>query len=179
MMTLEIRIAGLTADSIVDGPGLRLTVFTQGCIHACPGCHNPQSHALDGGSVMDTEAILAKLRGNPLQSGLTLSGGEPFLQPEACRALAEGAHRLSKNVWLYSGFTWEELWAEQDAACIALLAACDVLIDGRFELAQRTIELPFRGSRNQRMLDVRASLASGTAVPYEPKPYVLAEPPID
>jgi len=167
MNALNIRIFGLTEDSIVDGPGLRLAVFTQGCTRACRGCHNPESASLDGGTLMDTEQILAKLRNNPLQTGITLSGGEPLLQAEACRALAEGARALCKSVWLYTGYTWEELLEARDPAHLALLKSCDVLVDGPFLLAQRTVELPFRGSPNQRLIDVQASLSSGEIVPYE------------
>ena len=161
---MNIRIFGLTEDSIVDGPGLRLAVFTQGCARACEGCHNPGSRPLDGGVVMDTGQILGKLRANPLQTGLTLSGGEPMLQPEACRALAEGARALGKSVWIYTGYTWEELLETREPARIALVETCDVLVDGPFVLDQRTLELPFRGSRNQRLIDVRASLAAGEVV---------------
>jgi len=176
-MCLDIRIFGLTEDSIVDGPGFRLAVFTQGCARACEGCHNPGSRPMDGGTAMDTGQILAKLRSNPLQAGITLSGGEPFLQPEACRALGEGARAMGKSVWIYTGYTWEEMLETRDPAHIALLEACDVLVDGRFALEERTVELPFRGSHNQRLIDVQASLASGQIVPYELAAWVQAEPP--
>lgn len=169
---MDIRIADLTHDSIVDGRGLRLTVFTQGCVHACEGCHNPSSHRLDAGKTMRTGDILAQLRGNPLECGLTLSGGEPFLQPEACLALAEGTHVLGKDVWAYTGYTWEALLQEQHPARMALLKVIDVLVDGPFVLAERTLELPFRGSRNQRLIDVPRSLAAGEAVPYELKSWI-------
>ena len=161
-----IRLAGLTADSIVDGPGMRLTVFTQGCVHACPGCHNPSAHALDGGTLAETDDILAQLARNALQAGITLSGGEPFLQPEACLALAEGVHAQGKTVWAFTGWTWEELLREDDPARMALLRAVDVLVDGPFLLAERTLELPFRGSRNQRLIDVPRSLAASCVVPF-------------
>ena len=164
---MQIRIFGFTEDSIVDGPGLRLAVFTQGCTRACPGCHNPDSSPLDSGTLMDTGEILAKLQANPLQSGITLSGGEPLLQAEACHALAEGAHALGKSVWLYTGYTWEELLETRDPAHLALIKTCDVLVDGPFLLEQRTVELPFRGSPNQRLIDVQASLSSGEIIPYE------------
>ncbi|MCL2812494.1 MAG: anaerobic ribonucleoside-triphosphate reductase activating protein [Clostridia bacterium] len=164
---MHIRIFGLTEDSIVDGPGLRLAIFTQGCTRACKGCHNPDSSAPDGGTVMDTDQILAMLRANPLQAGITLSGGEPLLQAEACRVLAEGAHALGKGVWLYTGYTWEELLEARDPAHLALLEACDVLVDGPFLLQQRTLELPFRGSPNQRLIDVQASLSSGSIALFE------------
>ena len=104
---MNIRIAGTVGDSIVDGPGLRLTVFTQGCPHCCPGCHNPETHDPAGGHDADTGEILAALARNPLASGVTLSGGEPFCQPAACLDIARGAHALGKNVWTYTGYTLE------------------------------------------------------------------------
>ena len=163
---MQIRLAGLTGDSIVDGQGMRLAVFTQGCVHHCEGCHNPGSHTLDGGTLTDTDDVLARLAADPLQAGITLTGGEPFLQPEACLALAQGAHALGKTVWAFTGHTWEELHAEADPARMALLRAVDVLVDGPFVLAQRTLELPFRGSRNQRLIDVARCLAEGQVVTY-------------
>ena len=100
---MRISLSGVTGDSIVDGPGLRLTIFTQGCLHHCPGCHNPQTHDPEGGSWADTEDILAAAAENPLLDGITLSGGDPFLQPVPCLALAEGAHKIGLNVWTYTG----------------------------------------------------------------------------
>ena len=161
---MEIRLAGITQDSIVDGPGFRLTVFTQGCERRCKDCHNPESQALDGGFITDTAAIVDMLRCNPLQAGITLTGGEPFLQPEACADLAGRAQALGKSVWAYTGYTWEELREEEDEAIEALLRQVDVLVDGPFVLAERTLELRFRGSRNQRLIDVRRSLDAGEIV---------------
>lgn len=161
---MKFRIAGIVNDSIVDGPGLRLTVFTQGCPHHCPGCHNPQTHDFDGGSEGDTAEIIAKMKKNPLLDGLTLSGGEPFVQPEACAELARAAHGLKLNVWSYSGYTFEELCEQGTDAQKALLRELDVLVDGRFELAKRSLDCRFRGSTNQRLIDVPKSLAAGKAV---------------
>ena len=96
---MEIRIFGLADDSIVDGPGVRYTVFVQGCPHHCPGCHNPASHDFAGGTLMDTDGIIRKIGENPLLDGVTLSGGEPMCQPEACRAIADAAHAKHLNVW--------------------------------------------------------------------------------
>ena len=158
---MEIRIAGTVDDSIVDGPGCRYTIFTQGCPHHCPGCHNPQSHAFDGGRVVDTEEIVAQVRQNPLLDGITLSGGEPFCQPEACLALAEAAHAAGLNVWCYTGYTWEALLAEADPARLALLRQVDVLVDGPFLQAQKSLELQYCGSRNQRLIDVAQSWTAG------------------
>lgn len=160
-------MSGIAGDSIVDGPGIRLTIFTQGCPHHCPGCHNPQTHDPDGGSWGDTDDIAAVMAENPLLDGITLSGGEPFLQPAPCLALAKEAHRLGLNVWAYTGYTWEELLAENDAERMAFLREVDVLMDGPFLLAERSLELRFRGSRNQRAIAVQKSLAAGAVALWE------------
>ncbi|MDD4079954.1 MAG: anaerobic ribonucleoside-triphosphate reductase activating protein [Eubacteriales bacterium] len=157
---MEIRISGTVMDSIVDGPGLRFTVFTQGCPHRCPGCHNPETHDPLGGRIADTEDLLARMRENPLLSGLTLSGGEPFAQPEACLALALAARALGLDVWVYSGYTYEEL-LKRGGAARELLTACDVLVDGPFIMDQRSLELSFRGSRNQRLIDLAKTREAG------------------
>ena len=168
---MRISLSGVTGDSIVDGPGLRLTIFTQGCLHHCPGCHNPQTHDPDGGSWADTEDILAAAAENPLLDGITLSGGDPFLQPIPCLALAEGAHKIGLNVWTYTGYTWEALLEENDAEKLALLKETDVLVDGPFLLAERSLELRFCGSRNQRLIDVKKSLAEDKVVLWEEPRY--------
>ena len=154
-----IRLYGTAPDSIVDGPGLRLAIFAQGCPHHCPGCHNPESHDFAGGSDMDTEKIIARMDANPLLDGITLTGGEPFEQPEACRILADAAHARGLNVWAYSGYTFEQLCAVPEKR--RLLEACDVLVDGPFLLAERSLDLRFRGSKNQRVLKVAELLAGG------------------
>ncbi len=160
-----MRIAGLTQDSIVDGPGFRFTVFVQGCSHHCEGCHNPQTHDPAGGTEMSVEEVIREMRSNPLTDGLTLSGGEPFEQPESCLLLAQAAHESGLNVWAYSGYRFEQLTADPRKA--ALLREVDVLIDGPFVLAQRSLALMWRGSRNQRVIDVKKSLAAGQAVLLE------------
>lgn len=160
---MKIRIAGISNDSIVDGPGLRLTVFTQGCPHHCPGCHNPQSHDFEGGEMRDTASIIDIARENLLLDGVTLSGGEPFAQPDACAEIAKEAHALGLNVWCYSGYTFEALLVG-DPSWRNLLENIDILVDGPFILSQRTLDSKFRGSSNQRILDVPASLIAGTAI---------------
>lgn len=164
---MNIRIFGTVEDSIVDGPGLRYSVFVQGCPHHCPGCHNPESHDFTGGRLTDTDALTQPFRTNPLLDGLTLSGGEPMCQPEACRTLADAAHAARLNVWCYTGFTWEALHAEGDPARMALLQAVDVLVDGAFLLAERSLELKYCGSRNQRLIDVQRSMQAGRIVLWE------------
>lgn len=163
-----IRIAGVVNDSIVDGPGFRFTVFTQGCPHLCPGCHNPHTHDFAGGRDADTDEIIRQFTSNILLSGITLSGGEPFCQAEGCRVLAEAAKAHGLNVWAYTGYTLEQLTTGFDAhpEWKTLLEQVDVLVDGRFELEKRTLECPWRGSSNQRLLDAKASLAAGVAVEY-------------
>lgn len=152
---MRIRIAGTVSDSIVDGTGLRYTIFTQGCCHHCPGCHNPETHDPEGGKAMDTDEIIAEFKKNPLMSGITLSGGEPFLQAKACLELAKAAHAIGRDVWAYTGYTLEELRGMADADVDALLDEIDVLVDGRFVMEERSLELRFRGSKNQRIIDMK------------------------
>lgn len=159
-----MKIFGLVQDSIVDGPGFRFACFVQGCPHHCPGCHNPESHDPAGGKEMSVEEVARQLLGNPLTDGLTLSGGEPFAQPEACLELAQIAHSHGLNVWSYSGWTFEHLRDEGTDAQKALLRELDVLVDGPFVLAERSLALSWRGSRNQRVVDVQASLTAGEVV---------------
>lgn len=163
-----MRIAGTVQDSIVDGPGFRFTVFTQGCSHHCPGCHNPQTHDPSGGTEHTVEELLERMRSNPLTDGLTLSGGEPFEQPEDCLLLARGAHESGLNVWSYTGYLFEFLRDQGTEAQKALLRELDVLVDGPFLLEQRTLSLPWRGSRNQRVIDVPKSLENGDVVLFQP-----------
>ena len=162
-----MRIANTVSDSIVDGPGLRFTVFTQGCPHRCPGCHNPETHDPAGGREASVAELTAQLLSNPLTDGLTLSGGEPFCQPEECAALARAAHEKGLNVWVYTGYTYEKLLREAAPGALALLEQTDVLVDGPFLLERKSYAALFRGSSNQRLIDVRASRAAGRAVLWE------------
>lgn len=159
---MVMRVSGWADDSIVDGPGIRFTLFTQGCPHRCPGCHNPQTHDFGGGREVDTGEIIAIMSKNPLLDGLTLSGGEPFEQPEPCAELARAAREMGLNVWAFSGYTFEEIMADDKKA--GLLRCVDVLVDGRFILEQRTLEKKFAGSRNQRLIDVKRTLEAGEIV---------------
>jgi len=152
-------------DSIVDGPGLRLAVFVQGCPHGCPGCHNPQTHDRYGGYEADTGDILQTISANPLLTGLTISGGEPFWQPEPLAALCRGAKALGLHVIVYTGYTWAEIL--RDEAKLALARQADIVIDGPFVAAEKSLELRFKGSRNQRVIDAAQSLAAGEVVEAE------------
>lgn len=162
-----MRIANTVNDSIVDGHGLRFTVFTQGCPHHCPGCHNPGTHDAAGGREATLEELVEQMKKNPLIEGITLSGGEPFVQAAACADLARAAHGLGLNVWTYTGYLFEHLRDAGDPAWTALLAETDVLVDGPFLQKEKSYELHFRGSRNQRLIDVPASLAQGKMVLWE------------
>ena len=159
-----IRVAGLVGDSITDGPGLRLTVFVQGCPHRCEGCHNPQTWPFAGGTWMQPEEIFQKLRQNPLSDGMTLSGGEPFCQCEALLPLAKQVRAAGYSLYAYTGYTFEALYRMEDPFVRKLLQQLNVLVDGPFLLSQRNLTLPFRGSENQRILDVPRSLAAKEAV---------------
>ena len=159
-----MRIANTVSASIVDGPGLRFTVFTQGCPHRCPGCHNPDTHDPAGGREAAVEELAEKLLSNPLTDGLTLSGGEPFCQAAECARLAAIAREKGLNVWVYTGYTYERLLEGDLPGALELLEQTDVLVDGPFLLAEKSYEALFRGSANQRLIDVKRSRAAGQVV---------------
>lgn len=164
---MRIKIAGTINDSIVDGPGLRYAVFVQGCSHRCPGCQNPQTWSVDGGTETLTKVLVEEMKKNPLLSGLTLSGGEPFEQAIPCSELARAAKEMGLNVWCYTGYTWEDLVDSTYAMC--LLQQVDVLVDGPFIQEEKTLELPWRGSKNQRLIDVQESIKQNKVVLWEEK----------
>lgn len=161
-----IRLAGLVPESYVDGPGIRFTVFVQGCPHHCKGCHNPETHDFNGGRLADVDKIFGKIIRDPLIKGVTFSGGEPFCQPEPLNYLAGMLKEKGYHVMSYSGYTFEELlkMSEENSNIKGLLEKLDILVDGRFELSQRSLELKFKGSRNQRLIDVPKSLKEGRVV---------------
>ncbi len=150
---MRIRLSGpLEHDNIVNGYGLRAVLWTQGCPNHCPGCQNPETWDFSGGVLVDVEEIKAQLRKFPGQAGITFCGGEPFVQPEACKEIADWCRQeLGWNVWSFSGFTYEKI-LEMGSAAVEFLKSLDALIDGPFILAERDLTLKFRGSRNQRLL---------------------------
>ncbi|WP_116115654.1 4Fe-4S single cluster domain-containing protein [Austwickia chelonae] len=158
-----MRIAGRVQDSIVDGPGLRYVVFAQGCDLSCAGCHNPQSQPFDTGSVVDVDLLIAEMRENPLTCGLTLSGGEPTRQAGPAARLALAAKEQGLNVWCYSGYRVEHLLrrARTEPELGELLPLVDVLVDGPFVVARRSLSLRWRGSTNQRLVDLPTTLELG------------------
>ena len=166
---MKVRLAGIVPESIVDGPGYRLAVFAQGCPHGCPECHNTQTHDPQGGALRDTGEVIAMLGANPLVCGVTLTGGEPMMQPEPMAEIARAARQRGMSVWCYTGFTLEALQAEGRSDRLRLLEQVDVLVDGPYLARERSLELLYRGSRNQRLIDMKRTLAEGTLRLYEPE----------
>ena len=156
-MASELRVCGIEPESIVDGEGIRYVIFVQGCPHHCPGCHNPESHPFDSGETKTVNALFKEMCEDPLLSGVTFSGGEPFCQPEPLAELARLVRTRGLDVTTYTGYRYEDLLNMRDPGIAALLAETDVLIDGPFILEERDLTLPFRGSRNQRIIRLRGS----------------------
>ncbi|WP_406242087.1 anaerobic ribonucleoside-triphosphate reductase activating protein [Tissierella carlieri] len=152
----KIRIAGIEEESIVDGPGIRFVIFTQGCNHQCIGCHNPETHSFDGGELVDIDSIVNMIKENPLLDGITISGGEPFEQSLECSILAKKVKVLGLSVVTYTGYTFEEILHNKKFR--DLLLQTDLLIDGKFDISEKSMMLQFRGSTNQRIIDVKKYL---------------------
>lgn len=161
-MDTQLRIAGTLPHSLVNGPGIRFVVFFQGCNHNCKGCHNPETHDPSGGKDMMTSELIAEITNTKHLDGITLSGGDPLLQSRTAKELAKAAHELGLNVWCYTGYTYEEIeQGKVGTDAQELLSELDVLVDGRFvqsEMPEDPAECLWRGSRNQRLIDVPASL---------------------
>lgn len=155
---LMLNVSGVVDDSIVDGPGLRYTIFVQGCPHHCQECHNPQTHSFEDGQKRTLQSLMMDIRDNPLLYGVTFSGGEPFCQPAALAVLGKQIKKSGLNIMCYSGYTYEQLLekAENEPGVKELLEVIDVLVDGPFIIAQRDLNLLYRGSTNQRLIDLAA-----------------------
>ncbi|MGI6031191.1 MAG: 4Fe-4S single cluster domain-containing protein [Eubacteriales bacterium] len=162
-MEQQLRLAGVIKESIVDGPGLRYVIFVQGCPHHCPGCHNPTTHPMEGGDIYPLSKVYDSICENPLISGVTFSGGEPFCQPEALAILGQLLRSKGLNIMTYTGYTLEKLLElrVQRPGIGDLLDTTDWLVDGPFLLEQRSLDLKFRGSRNQRIIDMAHFRATG------------------
>ena len=173
---MKFQVAGITPESVVDGPGIRLVIFTQGCPHHCDGCHNPQTHDPAGGNAMTVKDIQAVIENTKLIRGVTFSGGEPFLQPEPLVMLAEYIRGLGLDIVCYTGFAFEQLLerGKKIPAVLKLLAQIDILIDGPYVAAERDTRLAFRGSANQRLIDVKQSLSLGQVVLWEDPAAVIS-----
>lgn len=163
---MVVRLAGdIQPDSILDGSGIRTVIWFQGCLHNCKGCQNPETHDMNGGIVVDVDELKMKLKNLKYQSGITLSGGDPFFQPDAALEIAKFAKSIGLNVWAYTGFTYEALLS--DKSRLDLLKNVDVLVDGKFMMDKKSLNCKFRGSTNQRLIDVKKSLEAGGVVLYD------------
>lgn len=168
--SLPVRVAGISRESVVDGPGIRTVLFTQGCPRSCPGCHNPDTQPLDGGVVRDVGTLFQKLIADvEFVKGITFSGGEPFIQAEPLAELARLLRQRGMDIVIYTGYLFEDLlkMSRTDQKIYSLLAAGDILVDGPYIEAESDLNLAFRGSRNQRLIDLPSSLQMGKAMEYE------------
>ncbi len=158
---MKIRVASdLSIDSIVDGPGLRTVIWTQGCIHNCPGCHNISTQSFDAGALIEVEEVIEALEEVKIFDGVTFSGGEPMHQAKACSIISKYLKERNINIWCYTGYTFEELieLGNKNKYIVDFLNSIDVLVDGKFLDYQKDLKLNFRGSTNQRIIDVKKSL---------------------
>lgn len=160
---MKIRLSNpLQSDSIVDGEGIRAVIWTQGCPHHCKGCHNPETHSFERGFFKDTSELIEEIKNLELQDGITFSGGDPMMQPEACLEIAKACKGMNLNIWCYTGFVFEELL--EDQMKVEFLKYVDVLVDGKFELDKKSYDAMYRGSTNQRIINVKESLKKGKCV---------------
>ncbi|MCD8316541.1 MAG: anaerobic ribonucleoside-triphosphate reductase activating protein [Eggerthellaceae bacterium] len=173
-----IRLFGTAPDSIVDGPGLRYSIFVQGCSHDCPGCQNPESHLKDGGDLIKIEDLLYDIRSNGLVTDVTFSGGEPFEQPAQCAMIAKELKKDGYGIWAFTGYLLEDLlsMAKNDPEVGDFLSCVDVLVDGPFVESLKSLELKWCGSSNQRLIDVKKTLSSGNITIWTPASYIPPKP---
>ena len=175
---MKIRLAAyLQPDSIVDGEGIRTVIWTQGCPHHCLGCHNPETHDFNGGALVDLDEVFEIIDSLEGQDGITFSGGDPFMQPKECSEIAKYARNKGLNIWAYTGFTYEELLSlsTRKPEILDFLKEIDILVDGKFVLAEKSLNCLFRGSKNQRIIDVKESLKKKKTIiasGYEVKEFV-------
>lgn len=158
---MKIRLANeLQTDSIVDGEGIRTVIWTQGCPHHCKGCHNPHTFNYNGGFEIEVDDVIEQILNIELQDGITFSGGDPMVQPKECTKIAEAAREKGLSVWAYTGYTFEELLekAKDDLNIMEFIKNIDVLIDGRFVFEEKSLDIYYRGSKNQRIIDIQKTL---------------------
>lgn len=167
---MKIRLAAdLQKDSIVDGDGIRTVIWTQGCPHNCFGCHNPSTHDFNDGALFDIEEIKEKINDLVFQDGITFSGGDPMCQVDACLEIAKYAKTKGLNIWCYTGYTFEQLLeiGKKKKNYIEFLENIDVLVDGKFMIEFKSLDCKYRGSTNQRLVDVKKSLSSSSVCLWE------------
>ncbi|WP_378954689.1 anaerobic ribonucleoside-triphosphate reductase activating protein [Pelosinus sp. sgz500959] len=163
---MKIRLASpIVTDSVVDGRGLRTVIWCQGCYHGCEGCHNPDTHDFTGGFDKEIDELVQEILAVKMQSGVTFSGGDPMMQAQSCSQVASRLKEHGINIWCYTGFKFEELLEKPD--CLTFLQYIDVLIDGKFELTLKSYDLLFKGSANQRIINVPDSLRENNVILYD------------
>lgn len=175
---MNIRLAAdLQTDSIVDGYGLRAVIWTQGCSHNCKGCHNPSTHDFNGGGLVPIKLVCEEISKLKYHTGITFSGGDPMFQVEACNEIAKFAKKIGLDIWVYTGFTFEEIvkLSKKNKKYMDFLNNIDILVDGKFEIEKRDLNLLFRGSSNQRLIDVKKTLISGEVITLKEYDYVENE----
>lgn len=165
----KIRLAGMIYESLSNGPGLRRVLFSQGCKHNCKHCFNPHTHSFHGGELMDMDAIVEDIVNNPMLRGVTFSGGDPLEQAEKFAYIAKKVKDKGKSVWVYTGYTFEEILRQgnEQLSWKKLLKYSDVLVDGKFNVNEKDEKLRFRGSKNQRIIDIKNSLNTGAVCVIE------------
>lgn len=165
-MDKYIRLSGIAYESLVNGPGIRRVFFSQGCIHNCKGCFNPDTHPFDSGELRNMNELIQDVKENPMIKGITFSGGDPFEQADKFSYMAKEFKALGLNIWSYTGYEFEYILEHIDEreGWRDLINNLDVLVDGKFQLENKKDGLRFRGSTNQRIIDVKKSLAEGIVV---------------
>ena len=165
-MKKTVRLAGIAYESLVNGPGIRRVFFAQGCKHTCKGCFNPETHSFDKGIVLEIDKLIKDVLENPMITGVTFSGGDPIEQAHSFSYMAKILKNKGLNIWCYTGYTFEKLLdkMKENKDIRELLNNIDVLVDGKFEINNKKEELKFRGSSNQRIIDVNKSLALGKII---------------
>lgn len=156
-----MNIAGINFESVADGEGVRVVIYVSGCLHNCKGCHNPASHSFEAGQPFTKklqDEVTAYIKKTPFISGITLSGGDPMYSAVEITPFIRKIKQDNKDItiWIYSGFRYEEIL--ENSKMFQLLSLCDVLVDGEFILEQRDMTLCYKGSRNQRIIDIQKSL---------------------
>ena len=165
-MKIRLAVPEIQKDSIVDGEGIRAVIWTQGCPHKCPGCHNPSTHSFTGGELVDIEDVKKQIDNLKNQTGITFSGGDPMMQPLECSELAKYSKEKGLNIWCYTGFTYEEVLdlSKKNKDIMNFLKEIDVLVDGKFDIREKSFDCIFRGSKNQRLIDVQKSLEKNKTI---------------
>lgn len=162
---MKIKLSGIIYDSIVDGEGLRTVIFTQGCKHHCKGCHNKETWNFNGGYIKDIDELVEEIVENSLTDKITFSGGDPLEQPQECLLLLQKLKKKGfKNFWVYTGYTWDEIIKDKEK--FSFIKECDVLVDGKFEIEKKSLDLKFKGSSNQRIIDIKKSLENNLTLLY-------------